>query len=256
MISPQTQFITVCPFEHDVSKPGREIATAKIGDVYMSRVEIDPDVTSGGYYHKETEVVLYAAHGIVQATFEQVCTQKQKTFILDTTRHVVVVPPYNKITTKNIGDEQAVLVSFSNQPLRSDDSFVHAPQGNESTEEIDVLGFEEDSSVPGRILSTAKVGLVYMTRIRMQPGKVMGNFFHKETSRMFYVGVGSVHCRFEQSVTQERDEFDLVPGSKAVQIPPGVAFQMENTGSTSAVVVVFSNRRLNTGDEHPYSLDW
>ena len=52
-------FITHFKMKEDSSKPGRTLWSAKVGDVYMSRLIIDPDVTTGRYYHKVNKVMMY-----------------------------------------------------------------------------------------------------------------------------------------------------------------------------------------------------
>lgn len=116
-------FIKVFHFQEDNSKEGRLLATAKIGDVYMSRLVIDPGVTTGGYYHKETRMMFYVGNNPVEALFEHVLTGEQKKMRLEPGKQAIHVPENVIVTTKNISTGEAVLVFFSNKPLRSNDNY-------------------------------------------------------------------------------------------------------------------------------------
>lgn len=118
-------FIQIFHFKEDTSKEGRLLTTAKIGDVYMSRLVIDPGVTTGGYYHKETRMMFYVANNPIEATFEHVITGEKKIMRLEHGKQAVHVPENIVLTTKNIGTGEAVLVFFSNKPIRSDDNFTN-----------------------------------------------------------------------------------------------------------------------------------
>lgn len=113
-------------FVRDAHKPGRILSTAKIGDVYMSRLIIQPGVTTGNYYHKKTKKMFYVEKGKVLGSFENVKTKEKRQIMLLPGKHVVHVPPYVAHATKNIGTRQAILVFFSNKALRSTgDTFSH-----------------------------------------------------------------------------------------------------------------------------------
>ncbi|MBT4153553.1 MAG: hypothetical protein HOE53_02795 [Candidatus Magasanikbacteria bacterium] len=254
------QFITICDFVHDLSKPGRRVSTAKIGDVFMTRVEIEPGVITGGYYHKETEVVFYVAKGRVHASFEQVCTKKRKEFILDPGRHIVQIPPCHKISTQNVGKGNAILVFFSNRELRSkSDSFREMDEGTclgeRCENQLDMFNFQQDKSNQGRILATAKVGSIYISRLVLSPKKVIGDYYHKQTDLMFYVAYGQVDVICEQIDTKERYVGALTSATRAIQMPSGVCARMTNPLDDPSALIMFSSRRLNTGDEFDYPLD-
>ncbi len=260
-VTPSPQFITICDFSHDGSKPGRQVSTAHIGDVFMTRVQIDPGVTTGGYYHKETEVVCYVAKGRVHLSIEQVCTKKRQELLLDPGKHIVQIPPFHRITTKNIGESEAILVFFSNRELRSHiDSFSHVEPGQGCTQEqckhtIALFSFHQDKMNEGRILSTAKIGSIYISRLVFSPRKVIGDYFHKDTVLMFYVAYGQIDVIFEQVTTKERYVGSLTSAGRAIQMPTGVAARMKNPLNDPSALIVFSSRRLNTGDEFDYQLD-
>lgn len=121
--SKKNRFIEVFSFKEDASKPGRMLATAKIGDVYMSRLVIDKGVVTGNYFHKKTRVMFYCANGNVLARFEHVKTHEKKEIALTRGKQVIHVPPYVALATKNVGRGKATLVFFSDRPLRSGDSY-------------------------------------------------------------------------------------------------------------------------------------
>lgn len=110
-------------FTKDATKPGRLLYWVRIGDVYMSRLIIDPGVATGNYFHKKTQVMFYVSYGDVVAAFEQVKTKENKKFKVRPTKHVVHIPSFVAHATKNVGDKPAVLVFFSNRKLRSGDDF-------------------------------------------------------------------------------------------------------------------------------------
>jgi len=114
-------FIKIFHFQQDTSKEGRVISTARIGDTYMSRLVLDPGVTSGNYYHKKTRIMFYVGNNPVLATFVQVNTGERKQILFQPGKKAVHVPEYVAFSTKNVGEEEAVIVFLSNHPLRSAD---------------------------------------------------------------------------------------------------------------------------------------
>lgn len=116
-------FIKIFRFEDDFSKPGRNVSSVKIGGVYITRVIVEPGVTTGNLYHKDTRQAFYVGEGEVHASFEHVRTKERKDFLVKKETQVVHIPEYVAIATKNIGHSRAVLVFFSNKPLRSEDTF-------------------------------------------------------------------------------------------------------------------------------------
>ena len=122
--SPQLLITDVKLFElvPDTSKVGRILSSAKIGDVYMSRLVIEPRVVTGNYYHYSTSIMFYVEYGSVVAGFEQIKTKEHKIMNLKPGRHVIHVSPLVALATKNIGFDKAVVIFFSNHELRSDDT--------------------------------------------------------------------------------------------------------------------------------------
>ena len=109
----------------DTSKIGRILSSVKIGDVYMSRLIIEPGIATGNYYHRSTSIMFYVEYGSVVAGFEQVDTKEHKIMSLKPDRHIIHVPPYVAMATKNVGFDNAVVIFFSNHELRSDDTCVY-----------------------------------------------------------------------------------------------------------------------------------
>ncbi len=112
----------------------------------------------------------------------------------------------------------------------------------------------KDSSRPGRILETAKVGDVYVTRVTIRPGRVTGNIFHKKTSFIQFVTSGKVEFTVKQMKTGEESTISMTPESGIVHVPPNVAVATKNVSKKSAVVVYFSNRQFRSGDDYPHVL--
>ncbi|HYE59691.1 MAG TPA: hypothetical protein VEA18_00710 [Candidatus Kapabacteria bacterium] len=112
-------------FEESTRKPGRVLSSVRIGDVYMSRLTIEPGITTGNYFHKKTKVMFYVERGDVLASFEHVKTGEKKKLVIVPDKHVIHVPPFVAHATKNVGKRKAVLVFFSNKALRSEDCFDH-----------------------------------------------------------------------------------------------------------------------------------
>lgn len=120
------RFVDIFEFRKEKSKPGRALWTVKMGDVYMSRLLIDPGVTTGNYFHKLARIMFYVGGGEVLAAFEHVHTGRRMEMKVEYAKHAVHVPPYVALATKNIGHEPAIMIFFSDRPLRDkDDTFEH-----------------------------------------------------------------------------------------------------------------------------------
>lgn len=116
-------FINIFNFMPDKTKSGRVLLTVKIGGVHMSRLVVKPGVTTGGHYYKNTSLIFYVASGSVLARFENVKTKEYKELRMQPVKGVIHVPPFVSLTTANVGFDDAILVFFSNKPLRSDDAY-------------------------------------------------------------------------------------------------------------------------------------
>lgn len=121
---------------------------------------------------------------------------------------------------------------------------------------IRFFSFEEDKTKPGRVISTAKIGDVYMSRITINPGVRIGNYYNKKTHAMFYVETGQVEAVFEQVKTKERIQKKIPAGRKAVHIPAYVSRAIKNIGKEQAVLVFFTNRRIRSGDDYEYIVEF
>jgi len=119
---------------------------------------------------------------------------------------------------------------------------------------IQIFRFTDDVSKEGRVLSTAKVGDIYMSRLTIEPGIVTGNRFHKDTMRMFYVEKGKILAVFEHVDTKERQEVYMEPGRHAIHVPENVAFATKNVGKENAVIVLFTNNPSRSEDNFHYEL--
>ncbi len=122
-MSENQNFIQVFKFVDDVSKSGRILSTVKIGEVYMSRLLIDPGVTTGNIYHKDTSAMFFVERGEVLASFENIKTKEKKEIRVRTGTHAIHIPSFVANATKNIGTNIAVLVFFTDKRLRSGDDF-------------------------------------------------------------------------------------------------------------------------------------
>ncbi len=112
----------------------------------------------------------------------------------------------------------------------------------------------KDSSRPGRMLETVKVGDVYVTRVTIMPGVVTGNVFHKKTSFIQFVTEGTVEFMVKQMGTGEESAMTLTHESGIIHVPPHVAVATKNKSRKPAVIVYFSNRQFRSGDDYPFEL--
>lgn len=119
---------------------------------------------------------------------------------------------------------------------------------------ITLFSFQEDKQRAGRVLSTVKIGDVYMSRLVIAPGVVARNFYHQQTKVMFYVETGLVQAGFEQIETKERKVQVLMPGKYVVHVFPSTAYGLKNIGTIPAVVVFFTSNRLRSEDEFYYTV--
>lgn len=115
--------MTHYPFQQDRRKAGRLLETVKVGDVWISRVTIEPGVQTGNTYHKETNMLLFIAQGHLRFKFVHVESGEKKEFEMMPGRGLIHVPPHVALANKNIGFEPAVIIYFSNRPFRHDDDY-------------------------------------------------------------------------------------------------------------------------------------
>jgi len=120
---------------------------------------------------------------------------------------------------------------------------------------IEVFQLKEDASKPGRILSSVRIGNVYMSRLVIRPGVTTGNYYHKDTRLMFYVERGRVLGCFEHVKTHEREEFYLDAGKRVIHVPSCVAHATKNISEEEdAVLVFFSDKELRSEDCYSHIL--
>lgn len=114
-------FVQVFPFITDTTKPGRTLATARIGELYMSRLTIAPGITTGNLYHKRTAIMFFVEKGNVLSAFKHIHTQQEQQLSLTPGSQVVHIPVNIAHATKNVGEEDAVIIFFTDHKLRTDD---------------------------------------------------------------------------------------------------------------------------------------
>jgi hypothetical protein len=67
--------------------------------------------------------MFYVEKGRVMVVFEQISTKERKELIMEMDEQAVQVPENVALAAKNVGTDTAVLIFFSNNPLRSEDNF-------------------------------------------------------------------------------------------------------------------------------------
>lgn len=117
-----------------------------------------------------------------------------------------------------------------------------------------VFTFAADTSKSGRVLSSVRIGGVYMSRLVINPGVTTGNVYHKKTRVMMYVEKGSVIMHFVHIRTKQKKQMRLLPGVHVIHIFTHVAHATKNIGKTKAVLVFFTSRPLRDGDDYPFSV--
>lgn len=115
------QFITEYVFQTDRSKPGRTLDTVKVGEVYISRLTMDPFIVSGNLYHENTNVILFVTAGKVRFSFIHKETGKKRDIMMEPGERIIHWPPGVACASKNLVNEQSIVYFFSNRAFRSDD---------------------------------------------------------------------------------------------------------------------------------------
>jgi mannose-6-phosphate isomerase-like protein (cupin superfamily) len=114
--------------------------------------------------------------------------------------------------------------------------------------------FEKDTSRPGRSLQCVKVGDVYVTRLVIDPGKILGNLYYKQTNLIFFVEYGRLEMKCVQVHTKEEAEMLIGPGEGIIHLPPYVGIGLKNFGKKKAVLIMLSNKPLRSDDEYEYQI--
>tara|TARA_Y100001970_G_C13610928_1_gene544795 strand:- start:105 stop:497 length:393 start_codon:yes stop_codon:yes gene_type:complete len=118
-----SKFINVHPFVLDDTKSGRSLFTSEVGGVHVSRIEFAPGFELGHHYHKETLVACYTGTGSLLVFFEDVKTKEQKKIEMQAGGCAIQIPTYMAFSIKNVGEELASLVLFSNKKLNINDNY-------------------------------------------------------------------------------------------------------------------------------------
>lgn len=116
-----TKFVTRYPFSEDQSRDDRLLQTVRIGGVYISRVEINPDGVVANLYYKTTNFIFFIETGRCKVKFIQTNTGEEKESVISPKDGIMHVPPGNAFALKNLSHEKATMVVFSDKPLRAGD---------------------------------------------------------------------------------------------------------------------------------------
>lgn len=126
--------------------------------------------------------------------------------------------------------------------------------GPHDTSFLQIFEFVDDDSKPGRVISSSRIGDVTMARVSIEPGVTIGNHYHAQTRMMVYAGTGKVRGVFEHVETKERHELELTPGKEVIHCVENIAHAFTNIGDEPAILIIFSNKQLRSGDTYPYPL--
>ncbi len=117
------KFITEYLFASDGEKPGRVLDTCRVGEVFVTRMIMNPYVVTGNLYRKETNAILFVTKGKVRFSFVQVNTDERKEIVLEPHERIIHWPPFVACASKNLLNEESVVYFFSNKAFRSDDDY-------------------------------------------------------------------------------------------------------------------------------------
>jgi len=115
----ETQFFTRYKFEKDFSRPGRTLQTVKVGDVYISRLGLDPSKVIGNIYYEKTNIIFFVERGRIRLHCKQINTGEDKETVVNPGDAVVHLPPYTAFSLENMENDETIIMFFSNKPLRS-----------------------------------------------------------------------------------------------------------------------------------------
>ncbi|NCO04833.1 MAG: hypothetical protein GW939_01640 [Candidatus Magasanikbacteria bacterium] len=120
---------------------------------------------------------------------------------------------------------------------------------------ITTFTFKDQAPKEGRNLKSVKVGEVYISRAELEPYAIIGNAYFHSTNIMMFVEKGKVQAKYKSIDGQKEQEQTIDPGSVVVHIPEKVAFALKNMDDTKTVVVMFSDKPIQSSDdEHEYIL--
>src|SRR3989344_755171 len=95
------QFITRYKSQEDRSKPHRVMDTIKVGEVYVSRLAMEPGAVAGNLYHKETNAIVFVTRGCARLKFVQVKSGAAEELDADPSFGIIHQPPYSAIGIRN-----------------------------------------------------------------------------------------------------------------------------------------------------------
>ncbi len=263
------QFITRYKSHEDRSKPHRVLDTVKVGNIYVSRLELEHGAVAGNTFHKETNVILFVTKGVVRMRFADIETGATEELDVKPGFGIIHQPPKSALAAKNISMGKATIVFFSNRRLRSGDDYEYILYDPFNGTPIDIeytakvppkqkpmthYPLRHDRTKPGRLLEVVKVGDVHISRLTIDPGVVTGNMYHKDTSVILFVIKGRLKFKFVQTQTKEEKEFVKQVGSGITYMPPYVAMADKNISDEPAIVILFSNKPLRSGDDFEYKV--
>lgn len=268
VVVPMDEFITQYPFHPDKKKPYRVLEQVQIGGVYISRLTMQPGAVTGNLYHKETNSLVFVTQGDVETTFVQIETHEQQDTRLGPASGIIHVPPFVAMAQHNNNDSVAVVILFSDKPLRSNDDYPFAvsprfsreaassPQATFAPETscVTQYQFTTDMTKPGRVLKTVKVGDVFISHLTVEPGVVTGNLYHKKTKVMLFVSKGTVRFKFVHVLTKEERELTLHPESGIIHVPPNIAIADKNISKEEATIIYFSDLPFRQDDDYSYPM--
>lgn len=119
---------------------------------------------------------------------------------------------------------------------------------------ISRYSFFADKSKPHRILQTAKVAGVHISRLTMEPGVVAGNLYHKRTNVLILVTRGKVRFAFEHIKSKARTYYRADSSFGLIHQPPMTAIALKNAATDLSVAIFFSNHPLRGDDDFVYNI--
>lgn len=264
------QFITRYKSQEDRSKPRRVLDTIKIGEMYIGRLALEPDVVAANMYHEKTNLILFVTAGSVRFKFVQIDSGQSEEFEADPSFGVIHQPSRSAVALRNTHLGESVVFIFSNRPLRRDDDYPYpiyepdtgasvplppaGPANGDQRKPMTHYPFQQDRRKPGRLLETVKVGGVWISRVTIDPGVITGNLYHQKTSVMMFVTQGRLRFKFVQINTGEQKEFEMERGRGLIHLPPYVAIADKNIGKDPAVVYYLSNHPFRLDDDYEYKI--
>jgi UDP-2-acetamido-2,6-beta-L-arabino-hexul-4-ose reductase len=103
------------------------------------------------------------------------------------------------------------------------------------------------------VLRSSAMGQIFVSVTR--PGITRGNHWHHTKTEKFLVVSGEASIRFRQIAGSEVIDY-LVSGQdpRAVDIPPGYAHSITNTGDTDLVTLFWASEPFDPGKADTYAL--